>query len=118
VFGNRNRKPEETTKTHSSPSTYEFENTLFYDTYEAQILDAPTPSQIPTPKQTVKRDPDFQSLRPLFGWLSTDLIQKTFVHTTQYARLPTATMLKKAFKSPNPALNIYSHNEDVACDIV
>jgi hypothetical protein len=27
-------------------------------------------------------------------------------------------MLKKAFRSPHPALNIYRHNEDVACDIV
>ena len=26
-------------------------------------------------------------------------------------------MLKKAFRSPNPALNIYRRNEDVACDI-
>jgi hypothetical protein len=62
--------------------------------------------------------PDFLSLRPMFSWLSTDIIQKTFQHTTQYTRLPTATMLKKAFKSPNPALNIYRHNKDVSCDIV
>jgi hypothetical protein len=75
-------------------------------------------SQTLTPKTTIKREPDFQKLRPLFGWLSTDLIQKTFQYTTQYARLPTATMLKKAFRSPNPALNIYRRNEDVACDIV
>jgi hypothetical protein len=27
-------------------------------------------------------------------------------------------MLKKAFRSPHPALNIYRRNEDVACDIV
>jgi hypothetical protein len=27
-------------------------------------------------------------------------------------------MLKKAFRSPNPALNIYRRNEDVACDIM
>jgi hypothetical protein len=27
-------------------------------------------------------------------------------------------MLKKAFMSPHPALNIYRHNEDVACDTV
>jgi hemerythrin superfamily protein len=27
-------------------------------------------------------------------------------------------MLKKAFRSPKPALNIYRHNEDVACDSV
>jgi hypothetical protein len=97
---------------------YFTEDTLFYDTYEAEILDAPTPSQTLTPKQTVKCDPDFPSLCPLFGWLSTDIIQKTFEHTKQYARLPAATMLKKAFKSPNPALNIYRCNEDVACDIV
>jgi hypothetical protein len=104
--------------THSSPSTYEFDDTLFYDTYKTEILDTPMSSQILTPKHTVKREPDFKKLRPLFCWLSTDLIQKTFEHTTQYARLPTATMLKKAFRSPNSALNICRRNEDVACDIV
>jgi hypothetical protein len=104
--------------THSSPSTYEFNNTLFYDTYQTEILDAPTSSQTLTPKRTIKREPDFQKLRPLLGWLSTDLIQKTFQYMTQYTRLPTATMLKKAFRSPNPALNIYRRNEDVTCDIV
>jgi hypothetical protein len=82
--------------THSSPSAYEFDNTLFYDAYDTEILDAPTTSHTLIPKQTVKREPDFQKLRPMFGWLSTDIIQRTFKHTTQYARLPTATMLKKA----------------------
>jgi hypothetical protein len=52
-----------------------------------------------------KKDPKFSQLRPLFGWLSPDLIKKTFMHTTQYARLPTGTTLKRALKSPNPALN-------------
>jgi hypothetical protein len=83
-----------------------------------KLKDAPTSSRTLTPKTMVKREPDFQTLWPLFGWLSTDLIQKTFEHTTQYTRLPTATMLKKAFRSPNPALNIYRRNEDVACNIV
>jgi hypothetical protein len=50
--------------------------------------------------------------------MSADIIQKTFEHTTQYARLPTGNILKKAFRSPHPALNIYRRNEDVACDIV
>jgi hypothetical protein len=44
--------------------------------------------------------------------------RKPLAHTAQYSRLPTATMLKKAFKSPNPALNISRCNKDVACDIV
>ena len=35
-----------------------------------------------------------------------------------YARLPTGTILKKAFKSPNPALNVHHCNEPVACDII
>jgi hypothetical protein len=50
--------------------------------------------------------------------MSTDIIQKTLEHTTQYARLPTGTMLKKAFRSPHPALNVYQRIEDVSCDIV
>jgi hypothetical protein len=50
--------------------------------------------------------------------MSTDIIQKTFKHMTQYARLPMGTILKKAFRSPNPALNVYQCNEDVACNIV
>lgn len=65
-----------------------------------------------------KKDPEFAQLRPLFGWLSPDLIKKTFMHTTQYARLPTGTTLKRTFKSPHPALNVTRRNEPVACDIV
>jgi hypothetical protein len=65
-----------------------------------------------------KKDPDFIQLRPLFGWLSPDLINKTFMHTTQYTRLLTGTTLKCAFKSPNPAINVTHCNEPVACDIV
>jgi hypothetical protein len=34
------------------------------------------------------------------------------------ARLPAGTLLKKAFKSSNPALNFFCRQEDVACDIV
>ena len=40
------------------------------------------------------------------------------MHTTQYARLPTGTTLKRTFKSPHPALNVTRRNEPVACDIV
>jgi hypothetical protein len=66
----------------------------------------------------IKKNPDFAKLRPLFGWLQPDVIKKTFESTTQYARLPTGTVLKQAFKSPNPALNVVRRQEPVACDIV
>jgi hypothetical protein len=52
------------------------------------------------------------------GWLNPYIIQKTFEQTTQNARLPTGTVLKRAFKSPNPALNVARRQDSVACDIV
>jgi hypothetical protein len=50
--------------------------------------------------------------------LDADIIKNTFEHTTLYARLPTGTTLRCAFRSPNPALNDVCQNEAVACDIV
>jgi hypothetical protein len=50
----------------------------------------------------------------LAGWPLTS----TFEHTTKYAQLPAGIARKKAFKSPNPALNVYRRNEAIACDIV
>ena len=95
----------------------------FYDAHEIEVDETPGDilPLVPTPfipKVTTRRDPDYHKLRPFFGWFSPDIIKLTFQHTTQYARLPTGTMLKKAFKSPNPALNVYRRSENVACDIV
>ena len=42
----------------------------------------------------------------------------TFETTTQYAWLPYNTVLKKHFKSPNPALNVMRWNEPVATDTI
>jgi hypothetical protein len=54
---------------HSSPSAYESDNIVFYNACDTEILDTPTLSQTIIPKTTVKQDPDFQKLQPLFGWL-------------------------------------------------
>ncbi len=72
----------------------------------------------PPPRLVNKKCPDYQALRPFFGWLSTDVIKDTFEHTTQYARITTGTLLKCVFKSANPALNVHRRNEPVAADIV
>jgi hypothetical protein len=85
----------------------EHEGIIFYNKFQTDIAEAPTSAQVIIPQTTIKRSPDFQLLRPFFGWMNTDTIQKMFEHTTQYARLPTGTMLKKAFRSPHPALNVY-----------
>ena len=76
------------------------------------------PTVPPTPPRvTTQRIPDFNLLRPYFGWFSTDTVKETFAHTTQYGRLPQGTTLQRAYKSPHPALNVSRRNEPVACDI-
>jgi hypothetical protein len=52
----------------------------------------------------MKKNPDFTKLWAFFEWLQPDVINKAFENTTQHARIPTGTVLKHAFKSPNPAL--------------
>ena len=81
-------------------------------------LDDDTMTGTTTPREVSTKQPDYGSFRGRFGWLSADIIKRTFEKTTQYARLPQGTLLKNAFKSANPALNVYRRNESVACDFV
>jgi Reverse transcriptase (RNA-dependent DNA polymerase) len=104
-------------------SDFTNEPIIFYDAYEHQLDDAEhfdpeTFSLKLDPRTIAHKPPDYSLLRPFFGWFSTDIIKHTFVHTTQYARLPSGTLLKRSFKSSNPALNVTRRNESVACDIV
>jgi hypothetical protein len=72
----------------------------------------------PSPRRIQSSTPDYEMLRPFFGWLPTDVIKRTFAVTTQYARMPMSTILKKRYKSPNPALNVHRRDEPVATDTV
>jgi hypothetical protein len=45
-------------------------------------------------------------------------IKKTFERTTQFALMPMSTILKKWYKSPNPALNVHPCDEPVATDTI
>ncbi len=78
----------------------------------------PLQLQSSKPHTVIAKEKDYQALCPLFGWLSTDTIKCTFESTTQYARIPMSTILKKHFQSPNPALNVPCQNEPVATDTV
>ena len=67
--------------------------------------------------RTIKsREPDYKRLQPFFAWQSIDSIRKTLQKTTQYARLPISTWLKKRFRTPFPAANVSRRNEPIACD--
>jgi hypothetical protein len=63
-------------------------------------------------------EPDYWQLRPRLGWLPVDAIKKTFEHTTQLACMPMSTILKKWYKSLNPALNVHPHDKPVATDTI
>jgi hypothetical protein len=58
------------------------------------------------PCKVLEAPRDYDALRPRFAWLPTDIIKKTFEVTTQYARMLLNTVLRKCFKSPNPAVNV------------
>ena len=68
------------------------------------------------PQKVTTREPNFDLLCPLFGWMKSTIIAKTFEKTTQYGRIPISTILKKHYKASNPALNVHRHDEDVATD--
>ena len=68
--------------------------------------------------EVARQTPDYEPLRPLFGWLPTDIIKRTFVATTQYAHMPMSSVLQKHYKSPFPVCNIHRRNESVATDTV
>ena len=75
---------------HFSPPTTD--DNIFYDAHEHQIATTTKPHTSST------HDPDFAKLQPFFGWLSPDIIKKTFQNTTQLARVTTGTLLKKVDK--------------------
>jgi hypothetical protein len=68
--------------------------------------------------QIQDREQDFGCFRPNFAWLPEDTVKRTFACTTQYARMPMSTVLRKHYKSPFPALNIHRRDEAIATDTV
>jgi hypothetical protein len=70
------------------------------------------------PRMVLEAPRDYDDLRPHFAWLPTDIIKQTFDVTTQYARMPLNTVLRRRFKSPNPVVNVRMRDEPVAMDTI
>ena len=101
------------------------DHSMFYDSHSSQVYDCHNISTnneerkaSKTPVQITTSDPDYEKQRPLFGWLPTEVIKKTYELTTQYARIPMSTILQKRYQSPNPAMNVHRRNEPVATDTI
>ena len=68
---------------------------------------------------TTRKEPDYEALRPFFLHTTADVIKKTFLATTQYARTTMGGLhLKKTYRSPFPALNVHRRQEPIATDTV
>jgi hypothetical protein len=62
--------------------------------------------------------PNFDLLRPLFGWAPADTIKRTFGVTTQYAKGRVSDSLNQHWRSRFPACNVKRPNEPVVTDTV
>ncbi|KAG7336583.1 reverse transcriptase RNA-dependent DNA polymerase [Nitzschia inconspicua] len=95
------------------------ERELFFFDAQSHSINETSPLVAPsTPRMSSNSTPDFEKLRPMFGWISIETIKRTFQHTTQLARTTTGTLLKKVYRSQNPALNVIQRGEPVATDVV
>ena len=59
----------------------------------------------------------YKKLRPYFGWVNVDTVQKPIEQSTQWGvSIPNTFPMKRHLKSRNPALNIPRRHEPVATD--
>ena len=70
------------------------------------------------PRIVTKVEPDFVSLMPFFAYQPVEAIKHTWLNSTQFARIPMSTHLKRHFKSPFPAHNVPRRSEPLATDTV
>ena len=100
------------------------DDSVIYHTYKTRILTSKygetiiMNNDIKNPVMIKEQEPDYDTFWPLFAWLPTDTIKRTWKLTTQYARIPISTILKKHYKASHPALNVTRRNEDIATDTV
>ena len=67
---------------------------------------------------TKRKEPECVFLQPLFNWPHINLIKNNFQLSTQHARTPAASLLKKTYLSPFPDFNVKRRSEPVETDTV
>ena len=65
---------------------------------------------------TKSNEPEYELLKPVFIWIPLDMIKKTFQLSTQHARTPASSVMKKTYRSTFPAINVKRRSEPVATD--
>ena len=70
------------------------------------------------PKSRLPYKPDYQLLRPLFGWIPLARIRDTIRCTTQWYQADTRLPMRRHFKSRFPGANVPRRNESIATDTI
>jgi len=70
------------------------------------------------PKSILASKPDYEVLRPYFGWIPTQRVKDTIECTTQYYRADARLPMRKHFKSRFPGANVPRRDETVAMDSI
>ena len=88
------------------------------DEYDFHFLDPRerAASHLANNHKTKLKEPDYEALRPNFGWATIEMIKKTFATSTQFFRNMYRLPLRKHFKSRFPGANVGRRNEPVAMD--
>ena len=68
------------------------------------------------PRAILPKKPNYEGLRPYFGWVSADTVKSTLENTTQWFRASCRMPLRRHYKTRFPAANVNRWNEDVATD--
>jgi hypothetical protein len=109
--------------TSCEPDFFDAVEFLNYDDMIDDLIDLWQPTNIcgkygVNMASVTNRQPDFNLLRPLFGWAPSETIKRTFSVTTQFARGCVSDTLKQHWRSRFPACNVKRRNEPVATDTV
>ena len=68
--------------------------------------------------KTEPKEPDWEKLRPFFGYQPIESIKATWKVTTRHGGEGVNTYMRKHFKTRNPALNVLRRCEPVATDFI
>ena len=81
-----------------------------------QCLQANNTGTVRPPRKILPAKPNFESLRPYFGWVSAERVKATLENTTQWFRASCRMPMRRHYKTRFPAANVNRWNEDVATD--
>jgi hypothetical protein len=99
------------------PDTYNL-STSYEANEMACILACKTDFQITIPKSILPKVPNFEKLRPVFGWIPPARIKDTIKHTTQYYKAEGRLPMRRHYKSRFPGANVPRREETVATDTI